>query len=480
MAVKAASKRVKRKEPGVNLRLDGRPRYEVRIRWTNADGTRGHLPTRVFPFDPEAKHGPTSEQNALDSANVYAVLERKARDLHDKPRSQLAEAWTFGGLLERLITELTLELESFEPGDGRSDKHLRTKISYARMLLGKADKKATGNPDGFPDLCALTVDQLRPEHFSGGTYADKSLVKRLKGKDGKPAPNDSIRRLVSFLAWFFKHVKGAWKIEIKNPLSDWQALELPEADQGRERTLSDEEWVKVDEALKAAWPSTRLAIHVARFTAARRGEVVNLDWKDLNLDVEHATALLRNTKSQKKNKQGALPRNREIPIPKKVADELRKLRQENGAKHAEGPVFIGQLGTRIGADTLTQAWNRACAKVGVKGARLHDLRHTRITELGDKLANPLQVAAVSGHSDMSMVKRYYNPNAQEIGRSIEETEGSVKAKTDDPSSKAIVAMLALSAEQLTQAITSVLFAKPKEMEVALEQVNTLRKNMGLS
>ncbi|HUW52605.1 MAG TPA: hypothetical protein VMV99_04180, partial [Rhodanobacter sp.] len=75
-----------RRERGVYLREGtSNPRFELKVRWTNADGSKGYTPTRIFPFDPEAKGGPTCRAHALDSANRTAIEERAALRLHDKP-----------------------------------------------------------------------------------------------------------------------------------------------------------------------------------------------------------------------------------------------------------------------------------------------------------------------------------------------------------------------------------------------------------
>jgi integrase len=58
------------------------------------------------------------------------------------------------------------------------------------------------------------------------------------------------------------------------------------------------------------------ANHTGRFTAARRAEVVKLDWEDV--DLVAGTAHLRDTKN--KNKKGHTARSRTIPLPAEVSD----------------------------------------------------------------------------------------------------------------------------------------------------------------
>lgn len=93
-------------------------------------------------------------------------------------------------------------------------------------------------------------------------------------------------------------------------------MDLPPTGQGRERTLTAVEWIHIQDALAETLPTTRAAVYTARFSAARRGEVVSLDWSDLKLeDPDKATALLRDTESRHKNRAGVAPRNRTIPLP---------------------------------------------------------------------------------------------------------------------------------------------------------------------
>jgi integrase len=58
------------------------------------------------------------------------------------------------------------------------------------------------------------------------------------------------------------------------------------------------------------------------------------------------------------------------------------------------------------ADSLSQAFDRACKRYGIHGLRFHDLRHeatSRFFELG---LNPMEVASITGHQDLRMLRRY--------------------------------------------------------------------------
>ena len=44
----------------------------------------------------------------------------------------------------------------------------------------------------------------------------------------------------------------------------------------------------------------------------------------------------------------------------------------------------------------------------------HDLRHVAVTRLAEKLPNIVELASVSGHADVRMLRRYYHPKAEEL------------------------------------------------------------------
>ena len=69
-------------------------------------------------------------------------------------------------------------------------------------------------------------------------------------------------------------------------------------------------------------------------------------------------------------------------------------------------------------EVVSQAFNRARKKAGVKNIRFHDLRHMAITKLAEKLPNLIELSAVSGHKSLAMLKRYYHPNPEQLAEKL--------------------------------------------------------------
>lgn len=68
--------------------------------------------------------------------------------------------------------------------------------------------------------------------------------------------------------------------------------------------------------------------------------------------------------------------------------------------------------------TLHKALGKACKRAGIADFHWHDLRHTAITRLAEKLPNVIELTAVSGHRSLAMLKRYYHPSATDLARKL--------------------------------------------------------------
>lgn len=69
-------------------------------------------------------------------------------------------------------------------------------------------------------------------------------------------------------------------------------------------------------------------------------------------------------------------------------------------------------------DSISQAFDRDCARAGIEGLRLHDLRHEATSRLFEKGLEIQEVAAITGHTDWKSLKRYTHPTHQAISRKL--------------------------------------------------------------
>ncbi|WP_042591287.1 tyrosine-type recombinase/integrase [Ralstonia solanacearum] len=301
------------------------------------------------------------------SFNVRADAERWARSIETEmdrgsfvSRSE-AEANTLADIIERYIVDV------MPTRKGASEEIPRLRAT-CRTRLAK-----------------LSMAALTPKAVAA--YRDERLEKV------KPA---TVIRELAYLSAIINHARREWDINISNPVT---LVRKPPSPQGRDRVLSNDEETRLLAAMvpterRSIWllPATILSLE----TGMRRGELIELQWSNVNLEAQ--TAYLPMTKN------GTA---RTVPLSKKAVATLDAL-----PRSIDGKVIP------VKGNTLHAAFRKACKRAGIKELHWHDLRHTAITRLAQKLPNVIELAAVSGHRSLAMLKRYYHPSATELARKL--------------------------------------------------------------
>lgn len=160
------------------------------------------------------------------------------------------------------------------------------------------------------------------------------------------------------------------------------------------------------------------AWHLTAFTGMRRGEVMGLRWRDV--DLKRARLSIRHTRVSIAYKLVAstTPKSRQarvIDLDKETVAVLQRHRAKN-AKEAlaqgrslEGDdlVFTWDDGRSIHPDTFSQSFDRAVGRSSVPKITFHDLRHTHATIA---ISNGVPVKVVSerlGHSSPEFTMKVY-------------------------------------------------------------------------
>ena len=187
--------------------------------------------------------------------------------------------------------------------------------------------------------------------------------------------------------------------------------------------------------------------HVAAYTGARRGELLNLQWADIDLDgkkitITGSTAVIQGERVNGTTKSG---RTRVIPIDDNTVTVLRQRKADQAAEQLQagdswrgtkdGYVFTTGWGEPIYPDTVTslmtklirghnQPTQQPRPKNQLPHARLHDLRHIHATTLLLSGVPVHVVAARLGHADPAITLRVY----AHVIRSAEATAADIFAQ----------------------------------------------------
>ncbi len=231
-------------------------------------------------------------------------------------------------------------------------------------------------------IAEVNMAQLSPKHIAD--YRDERL------KVNKP--NTVIREL-AILSSIINHARREWALNISNPVT---MIKKPSSTQGRDRILNDEEFGRLFIELEKISPWYKPLVEFALETAMRRGELMSLLWANVNF--EKSVAFLPITKNGD---------SRYVPLSSKAIRIIKSL-----PRGIDGRVFPLNKGT------VSILFLRAARRAKVEDFHFHDLRHTAITRLASIFSNPMEIAAISGHKSLSMLKRYTHIKAEDLVKKL--------------------------------------------------------------
>ncbi len=230
--------------------------------------------------------------------------------------------------------------------------------------------------------------------------------------------------LVQAIRWQLLSVNAA--AAVRPPRPDRPKLDSPDA-------------AKVAKVLAAA-RGTRLYVPLALIASSglRRGEVLALCWRDLDLDAGHlrVTASLQAVGGEFVFFDPKTDRSRRtVGLPPATIALLRAHRREQ----AERRLLLGEAwadmnlvfergdGRPFPPDSLSRDWYRLVHRIGLPDLRLHDLRHAYATRLLEAGVHPKVVSEALGHSSVAFTMDVYQhlmPTMQDAAtRAIEEALG---------------------------------------------------------
>ncbi|MDA8328744.1 MAG: site-specific integrase [Betaproteobacteria bacterium] len=226
---------------------------------------------------------------------------------------------------------------------------------------------------------------------------DQKLVAQYRDKRLTLVGSSTVRKELFMLSKVLKFTETECAITLPrgNPVDK---IRKPTESKSRDRRLNDEEWQNLKIECRHSrniylWPAVQMAVE----TGMRQGELLGLSWK--TVDAKRRFALLEDTKN------GEV---RAVPLSPAALAVLEKL-----------PTSISGAVIPVERMTLFHAFQAACRRAGIENFTWHDLRHealSRLAERGDMTV--LELAAVSGHKTLQMLKRYTHLQAEKLAEKL--------------------------------------------------------------
>ncbi|WP_439632693.1 tyrosine-type recombinase/integrase [Glycocaulis sp.] len=279
-----------------------------------------------------------------------------------------------------------------------------------------AKERAHLNKNILPRLGNLPVDKITAMDVTEALADIKASAARRGSGDGNAAANDCRKYLMLILKFGGKRgwlaanpvvdvekypekprTRIATDAELRALWNQWEAQKAPKSSSKR---LAGE-----GEARGKGWVSAS-ALQFLTLTLQRGEEVASMRWSEVDFEARRWTI----PAERKKENRSAI-----VPLSPQALAILEYAREVN--KDEEGP-FMGRAGEAgqdtIERDSMTQAFERACIKLGIEGLKAHDMRRTGRTRLtdGERLGFPIHVGeVVLNHKHGDSLVRNYDINA---------------------------------------------------------------------
>ena len=272
-----------------------------------------------------------------------------------------------------------------------------------------------------PALGQHALARLQPIHIQEA-WSQAQAAGRRDGKGGLSAQTvkHHHRVLSQALKWAVR-----LRLLAQNPV---EHVDAPRPRRREMQILSPAEVAQVLAAVDGTW--LHMPILLAVTTGMRRGEILGLRWRDVDLDAGALSVrqMLEQTRGDAAGDDGRRPSvlrfqepktarsRRRLDLPAMTVDALRghKARQAErllalGHRQTGDDLVIArQDGEPLHPDTLTKEFAGVVAGLDVPRVRFHDLRHTHLSHLLLNGVHPKVASERAGHASVTITLDTYS------------------------------------------------------------------------
>jgi integrase len=268
----------------------------------------------------------------------------------------------------------------------------------------------------IPTLGKLPLSKLSPTQIQSAYTALAAEGRR----DGRGCLSPQTRRHIHRV--LSTSLARAVELQVlpRNPC-DALRRRLPKVERHELNVLTAEQAALLLDAIRpyrVYWPTM-----IALATGARRGEILALRWRNVDLDAGtiRIERSLEHTKEGLRFKTPKSGKSRAVVVPASAVEELRRLKRERSEE-------LLKLGARLDGDTLvcaradgspmlptslTHEFIKVAGRVqGVPKVRFHDLRHSHATQLLGAGVHPKVAQERLGHASIGITMDLYSHTSE--------------------------------------------------------------------
>ena len=246
----------------------------------------------------------------------------------------------------------------------------------------------------------IAINQYKNGKCCTGGGIGKSI------QTNKPRAPATVQRQKGVLSSLFKYAVDQGYVK-ENPVTETPSIKI--GDNQIERFLSDEERIRLLQACRESkWSKLYLFVLMSLTCGARRSELLNLKWSDINF--KESNVRLAETKNGS---------SRVLTFPQITMDEMLKHR-----KIGNGLMFPSPTNPEK-PFCFRKHWEKALQSANIDNFRWHDLRHDFCTQMAKNGIEDLTIAKMAGHKSLQTTARYTHLNVKRAADVTESVMGAL-------------------------------------------------------
>lgn len=288
------------------------------------------------------------------------------------------------------------------------DKFIEFELSKKKEKIQKDFLKALDwykNEIGSLYLSGLTTSKL-VECREKLTQKQKEIPMRNKKSKvtDKTISNATVNRYMTYMRIVFSYCVNDLDILDLNPMAKVKKLSENNA---RKRCLENKEITKLLKACLKADYELYLCVCIALVTGARKSEILNLMWE--NVDLENKMFYFLNTKNGT---------DRGTPMHEFIYDELAKYKKKNKVRGLKNDYLFKTVDGKPKESLIGKLFPKIINKCGIDDFKFHDLRHTSASwQAMSGISQPITQKTL-GHKSPTMTNRYSHLRDENIRTAI--------------------------------------------------------------
>ncbi len=216
--------------------------------------------------------------------------------------------------------------------------------------------------------------------------------------------NNTVRIELAMLSNLFTVAIQEWGLGLThNPVA---AIRKPSPGKGHDRRLSADEEKRLLEAVEQhSNPMLGWIVRIAIETGMRQSEILNL--RTAQIDLASRVVRLTDTKNNSA---------RTVPLTAEATSALKSAIDNPLRPKDSDLVFFGEPGKdgQRRPYQFVKIWAGIKETLGIGDLHFHDLRHEAVSRLVEGGLSDQEVASISGHKSMQMLRRYTHLRAEDL------------------------------------------------------------------